>query len=176
MWNAWSKTDGSHSNSDVKCTCCRVSCSFSICGWISRRASPSLMREEWCIPLISQYFGDNQPHEYTCHWRHFYNMPIGLGEWIDEPLPINVYWCIIAFTGYRTMSCLYHTSNSTNTNIIDMMLINTFDINCTVCTEYDMHVFTNNNTINTTVNRQSRIGYLPWRPYGMRHDTVFEQD
>jgi hypothetical protein len=50
----------------------------------------------------------------------------------------------------RTMLCIDNTDNSSN--VIYMMIINTFDINCPAGAEYDTDIITSNTPIRPTIN------------------------
>ena len=51
-----------------------------------------------------------------------------------------------------TMLGLDNTANTTDTYIIDMMIINTFNINSTVSAEDNSDIITSHTTVSTTVN------------------------
>jgi hypothetical protein len=57
-----------------------------------------------------------------------------------------------------TVLVLYNTSNSSNTNIIEMMIVNTLDINSTIGTEDNTDIVTSNTTISTMVNEGPAMG------------------
>jgi hypothetical protein len=56
-------------------------------------------------------------------------------------------------TNYRTSLSLDNTTIRSNTNIINMMIFNTFIINVTIGAVNDADILTSDATISTTVNK-----------------------